>query len=138
MVPGDDLVPLDGNPDGSQHYEPDKDDHLAYNDNMAGIVDDEENDSSFNDKEGTEGMDDAGFDNINERKKTSRKSGKNRDKSDRKERKKHKRNKKESRRLRKNRDIGEAVPDTAIGADAGIEESKVEQVGEGFDGAEVG
>lgn len=99
LVAGDTIALGDDPGDLNQHYEPAKDDYLAEDDRLAGMGED----SSFNDKEGTEGMDDA-F----EHKANRKKSGKKRDKSERKERKKQKKAKKE-RRLRKGRDTGDLV-----------------------------
>lgn len=133
-TPGDDLIALDGDRDAHVDYAPHQDDYLAKQDNLADMIDDEENDSSFNaNKDGTEGMDDGDMPDRAERKKSSRKSGKHkREKGDRKERKKHKKGKKESRRLRKSRDIEGGDPlitetPAVDGADAdagAVEESK--------------
>ena len=133
-IPGDDLIPLGVDPDANQDYAPNQDDHLAEDNNMANLMDDE-NDSSFNaNKDGTEGMgDDDQMPDRHERKKSSRKSGKHKkDKSDRKERKKHKKGKKESRRLKKSRDItGAAMDEPAAGNDAGADAAVVEESKDG-------
>ena len=138
-VAGDDLIALDGDKDADGGYAPNNDDFLADHDNMANMINDGSNDSSFKDnKEGTEGMDE---DDKVERKKSSRKSGKHkRDKGDRKERKKHKKGKKESRRLKKGRDtIGEpGVTETpaADGVATGVNEESKD--GQDFGDVEVG